>query len=117
MCSEDLPKYLSDIPLDTLMYPNLGKKEGTETVPETLAKTIVMLERSHGIEEDDVEEPIDHNLSRDSSRQNEGRYSVDKIQSVAPGEGSKFVQFPYEEYIEENCFPHLFPEGKVQFYL
>ena len=119
---ENLPSYLSEIPMDTLICSNIGEREGRGTLIELVASTIV--------EKDKVgksKEMSDSELAREDSGSDE-ESSDDQndepsnqppevkgvqIRSFAPGEGMKFVNFESVEYVEERCFPHLFPEGRT----
>ena len=45
---ENLPEHLTEIAMDSLIYPNIGQREGTNTIAENMASAIVYLDKESG---------------------------------------------------------------------
>nr|XP_039268201.1 uncharacterized protein LOC120343147 [Styela clava] len=88
----DTPEYLTEFIADTVIDP-LTKTESTCHVTDTLASAIIFKEQTS----------IPNNSNSHRNRM--------PFVTVAPTAGSKFTRWEECEYLEEKCFPHLFPNG------
>ena len=105
---DEIPNYLTNIPYDTLIYENLGHREGGDTIAQIVAGAIIQIDKFS-------QNMNSHDISSEFSRSdhlNDGKETKLEIKVYAPGASGKFVNFDYVEYVEEKCFPHLFPDGK-----
>ena len=112
---------IEEVPLSS-QYPSVMMNKyqpnmDDETVSDKVADMIVQYEIIHNIEEeDDSNEFLSNDSDSSSSDSDEEiiprkktRYS--KIH-VAPGEGGKFQNWGEDIFLEEKCFPNLFPFGE-----
>ena len=112
---------IEEVPLSS-QYPSVMMNKyqpdiDDETVSDKVADMIVQYEIIHNIEDENEDNEFSSNDSGNNSSDSDEeiipakktRYS--KI-NVAPGEGGKFKNWGSDTYIEEKCFPNLFPYGK-----
>ena len=91
----------------------MNKYEGDNndrSVTNHIADMIIEFEKDMGIADDEFQDEDDDQIPEEESSTIKGS-NKGKI-CVAPGEYGKFVNWGESLYIEEKCFPNLFPYGE-----
>jgi len=113
---EEIPNYLTNIPFDTLICENVGTRESEGTIPQIAADAVIKVEKHFRnitlFNDSEVSQSSEEEPQTSTKRGKKGEESKFDIKIYAPGVAGKFVNFDYVEYVEEKCFPHLFPTGK-----
>ena len=65
---ENLPVHLSEIPMDSLVCPNIGQREGNGTLTDLIASVIVEIEKTMKLESDEDIEVVENNIDLSSSK-------------------------------------------------